>query len=144
MLTYVNHGTRLYGEFPVVPYTRNVVEFQAIPAAPRSDSYTHWKVEAARTVYRERLRQSPTVEEVAREVGVSPSHLRRLFRQARGQSPKRAFLEIRMEMARVRVESGAMTLSGISDYLGFSEPSAFSRAYKRHFGVSPRKNRPVG
>jgi AraC-like DNA-binding protein len=102
-----------------------------------------WAVEDACRIYRERVLENPSVEQVSREVGISPSHLRRLFHQVRGYSPRMVFRRIRLETARGLVLGGDRNVSEIADEWGFSEPGAFSRAYRSAFGVSPRRDREI-
>jgi AraC family transcriptional regulator len=97
------------------------------------------RVEEACSLYIGNLRNPLSVDEIATEIGISPPHLRRLFRQVKGCSPKEVFTEIRMNIARRRLLLGEETVAELSDRLGFSEPSAFSRAYTAAFGHSPRR-----
>lgn len=100
-----------------------------------------WTVEDALRCYRERVMDNPGVGEVAEEVGVSPSHLRRLFHQVQSCSPRSLFRRIRLETARVQVRDTTRSVEEIAATLGFSEPAAFSRAYRQVFGVSPGRDR---
>ena len=75
--------------------------------------------------------------EAARRVGVSPRSLqRRLI--AEGTSYKQLLDETRLLLARSYVEEGRRSIQEIAYLLGFSEPSAFSRAFKRWTGSSPK------
>lgn len=75
--------------------------------------------------------------EAARRVGMSPRNLqRRLI--AEGTSYKQLLDETRLLLARGYVEEGRRSFQEIAYLLGFSEPSAFSRAFKRWTGSSPK------
>lgn len=80
-------------------------------------------------------------EEVAPAVNVSPSHLRRMFYAARGESPYSAFNRLRMEKARELLRDHNLTLETIAERVGLSCTSALSRAIKAHFGITPRELR---
>lgn len=80
-----------------------------------------------------------SLEEVANYLGYSYNHLYKIFRSHYRRSPKKYLTEQRMRKANEALEAGA-SISEISERLGFSTPYNFSRAYKAHFGVSP-KNR---
>jgi len=69
--------------------------------------------------------------------GVSPSHLQRLFTAAYGESPKAMADRVRGERAAQLLREGAKPIE-VMAILRYSELSAFSRAFKRQFGVSPR------
>lgn len=75
--------------------------------------------------------------DAARRVGMSPRNLqRRLI--AEGTSYKQLIDETRLLLARGYVEEGRRSFQEIAYLLGFSEPSAFSRAFKRWTGSSPK------
>ena len=46
--------------------------------------------------------------------------------------------ELRQKTAREYLADGRLTVSQIAHALGFADPAAFSRAFKRWTGVSPR------
>ena len=95
------------------------------------------KVENALNYYREHLNEHPSVEKVAQEVHVSPSHLRRLFMQVREESPQHAFSKIVMEEAMEIMSNTTVSLEEVASECGFSGASEFCRAFKRQFHVPP-------
>jgi AraC-like DNA-binding protein len=99
------------------------------------------RVEKALYWYRQNLGRNPGVEEVARAVGVSAVHLRRIFRKERSRGPKAAFQAIRMEEARNLLGEPGSTVEAVAGRLQFSDASSFTRAYRAHFGKAPRRGR---
>lgn len=82
------------------------------------------------------LGEAVSLELVATELGTSPRTLRRHLEQE--HSSLRAVVdELRRERADVLLAAGT-PIKEIAFGLGFSEPSAFSRAYKRWTGRAPR------
>jgi AraC-like DNA-binding protein len=77
------------------------------------------------------------LEVVARRLGVGTRTLQRRLRE-RGTTYARMLDEVRRETAQRWVEQGSMSLGEIAFGLGFSEPSAFHRAFKRWTGRTPR------
>jgi AraC-like DNA-binding protein len=75
-------------------------------------------------------------EEVARRLAVSPQHLRRLLRED-GTSFRQIREDILRDAAITSLVRGTETVENLSDRLGFSEPSAFRRAFRRWTGSSP-------
>lgn len=122
-----------------------LIALRAAPPSlrPHTDARAEQRVEEACSLYIERIHEAPALPELARAIGLSAPHLRRLFLQTRGQPPKAVFTEIRMNLARHRLRHGAETISELSDRLGFSEPSAFSRAYTAYFGHPPSSSQPA-
>ncbi|MGC9451789.1 MAG: helix-turn-helix domain-containing protein [Oceanipulchritudo sp.] len=96
------------------------------------------RVERALYWYRQNLQEHPSVREVAEAVGVSEVHLRRLFRTARGESPKAAFQRIRMEQVRDALRDRQWTVEAVASRYGYADASSLSRAYRGHFGSTPR------
>ncbi|MBL0217539.1 MAG: AraC family transcriptional regulator ligand-binding domain-containing protein [Myxococcales bacterium] len=74
---------------------------------------------------------------IARALGISARTLRRHLEQE-GVSLRATLDEVRRERADELLAAGT-PIKEIAFALGFSEPSAFSRAYKRWTGVAPRK-----
>jgi len=98
-------------------------------AADRIEQALHW--------YEENIGEHPSAAEVARAVGVSPAHLRRLFAAAGKRPPKTEFTRLRIAVASRCLREG-WKLERIAGYLGYSEASAFSRAFSAASGQSPR------
>jgi len=77
------------------------------------------------------------VRDMAKFAGMSEGWFRREFRRATGRSPKQFFDRLRMAWAQELLSTTPLTVSQISDRLGFSSPYHFSRAFKKHFDVCP-------
>ncbi len=74
---------------------------------------------------------------VAKLLGLHPRSLQRQLKQQ--DTDFRTLLEqVRYDMAVEALKCSEVTLSGLSDQLGYSELSAFSRAFKRWSGISPQ------
>jgi AraC-like DNA-binding protein len=78
-----------------------------------------------------------TITELAREVGVSPRHLIRLFKQFMGAAPRAFFtkLAIRQACSLLRYSDAAIT--DIAELLHFSDPAHFSRVFRKHTKLTP-------
>ncbi|TWT09672.1 AraC family transcriptional regulator [Reyranella sp. CPCC 100927] len=83
-----------------------------------------------------------TIDSVARHIGCSPRTLQRRLAAA-GSSFKAIFDGHRMEEAHILLSKSAASVAQISERLGYSEASAFSRAVTAWWGVSPRQLRRV-
>lgn len=127
----------LFGQRAVLDLTLMVMQRLPSTRVATLPTVAQDKVEAALTAYHERVAQAPSVEEVARLVHVSPSHLRRLFWQVRSESPKSAFKKITLERAMDLMSQTTHTLDEIALACGFSGAGEFSRAFKKHFKVPP-------
>mgnify|MGYP006274545575 CR=1 FL=1 len=79
-----------------------------------------------------------SAESTARAMGVSRQTLHRRL-QDEGTSFARVLDKLRHRLADEYLDGGKVSLNEVAYLLGYSEPSAFSRAYKRWAGFSPRR-----
>ncbi|MFI9004064.1 AraC family transcriptional regulator [Streptomyces sp. NPDC053541] len=78
----------------------------------------------------------PPPEEVAHRLSVSPQTLRRRL-AAEGTSYQRLRDQVRRDHALAALAHGTLSIEDLSRRLGFSEPSAFHRAFRRWTGAPP-------
>lgn len=101
----------------------------------RATSYTLF--DQATQVIRERLVDgAPTLEEVAAALSRSPRAIQRALAEA-GIGFREAVDSMRYDLARHYLSQRSLPLSEVALLLGYSELSAFSRAFSRWAGVSP-------
>ncbi len=79
----------------------------------------------------------PKRDEVARRLGVSDRALGRKLAEE-GMGFRRLGEEVRLELACGYLENNTVSVTEIAFLLGFSDSSAFSRAFKRWKGLAPR------
>ncbi len=79
-----------------------------------------------------------TQAEIARQIGVTPRTLEKLFAATVGQTPGRFFATLRLGAARRMVVDTRLAMADVALRCGFSSASAFARAFRRHYGVSAR------
>ncbi|MCI8539517.1 MAG: helix-turn-helix transcriptional regulator [Oscillospiraceae bacterium] len=72
---------------------------------------------------------------------MSPSSLRRLFKETTGKSPGAFVKDLRMTTAARRLLVTDERISSIAYELGFDDANYFSRIFKTFFGVSPQEYR---
>ncbi|WP_375057954.1 AraC family transcriptional regulator [Zobellella sp. DQSA1] len=109
------------------------------PEAPQGLS-----VEVLNEVIDRRPSEPPSNQELARALYVSESHLYYLCRKQFGLTPQQYACSRRLKKARHCLQHSRMTITQIAQEYGFSDAAAFSRAYKRLFGYSPRHERSTG
>ena len=79
--------------------------------------------------------------ELARSVNMSTRQLERLFRRYLNRSPKRYYMELRLEKARGLLLQTQMSVINVALACGFTSPSHFSKCYRAHFGRTPYRER---
>jgi AraC-like DNA-binding protein len=78
-----------------------------------------------------------SLEELAREVGMSRSVLAERFNHFVGIPPMQYLAQWRMQLAATLLSSTSQTLAEIAERVGYGSEAALSRAYKRWVGVAP-------
>jgi AraC family transcriptional regulator len=95
------------------------------------------KVEAALSWYSEHMAEQPKLEQVAQAANVSVRHLRRLFEQARHETPQKTFTKLRLERAMELLSGTNLKLDAVATKCGFSSASDFCRVFKECHRTSP-------
>jgi transcriptional regulator GlxA family with amidase domain len=78
---------------------------------------------------------------LAEEVGMSTRQLERLFRRYLNRSPKRYYMEIRLQKARNLLMQTEMSVINVALACGFASPSHFSKCYRAHYQTTPYRER---
>ncbi|MFC2115152.1 helix-turn-helix domain-containing protein [Bacteroidota bacterium] len=78
-----------------------------------------------------------SVEELAKEAGLSRSMLHRKLKKLTGKSASDHITEIRLNHAKTLLENNVATVSEIAYRVGFNDPSYFNKVFKKHFNISP-------
>jgi vitamin B12/bleomycin/antimicrobial peptide transport system ATP-binding/permease protein len=78
-----------------------------------------------------------TIEELAREVGLSRSALADRFMHFVGQPPMHYLGQWRMQVASGLLSSGGTSIAAVASDVGYGSEAAFSRAFKKLVGTPP-------
>ena len=79
--------------------------------------------------------------DLAEEVGMSTRQLERLFRRYLNRSPKRYYMELRLQKARNLLMQTDMSVINVALACGFASPSHFSKCYRAHYNTTPYRER---
>lgn len=101
------------------------------------------RVHQALCYAREHLAETLSAERLADVACVSVRQLARLFVEATGTTPAKAIERLRLDVARVRIESDLDAFSTIARDAGFSSVERMRRACITTFGRSPQELRRV-
>ena len=131
---------------PVVQSERTVKEF--LRAAPENILLKYKNADGVTARIRRRLRQVlpqelPALEAIAHEFNTAPATLRRRLK-AEGQSYQSIKDELRRDMAVTYLSSTTKSVHEIAQAVGFLEPSAFHRAFRKWTHMSPAAYRRAG
>ena len=82
--------------------------------------------------------QNISIRDLAAAAGLSVRHLERKFKESFGVGPRQFLINTRLLAASQRLRETQEGLAEIAYACGFSDHSAFTRDFRRHFGVTPR------
>lgn len=111
---------------------------QAAYAIAEHARTTDTVVRRAVEVLESSLAAGPSIEALAKQVGVTTRTLNRRFKRAVGCTPLSYRLRVRMDAARQLLERPNQSIDAVARAVGYADPSAFYRAFVRTVGMPPR------
>ena len=96
------------------------------------------RIDAARQRLDEDFASDHSLQQLARDAGMSPFHFARVFRQLAGLPPHRYLLRRRMNAAAAMLRGGA-SVTDTCFAVGFQSLSHFVRAFRQTYGVQPSR-----
>lgn len=96
-------------------------------------------VAAAESFMHSHLDGSIHMEDICRNIGVSGTTLKRLFRQCLNAGVMEHYQSLRLKEACRRLRTGRVNVSQVAYELGYSSLPAFSRQFKQMLGITPRE-----
>ena len=100
---------------------------------PRSD-----RIQLALAYARENLRSNLSVEALAEVARLSPRQFSRVFREQTGETPAKGVEKLRVEAARVLLETSHHPVEVIAHETGFGDRERLRQAFLRAFGKPPQ------
>jgi transcriptional regulator GlxA family with amidase domain len=120
----------------VVPYRRpgGQSQFSAMSQMePESD-----RIRIALNFAREHLAEALPVERLADAANLSLRQFGRAFRRETGETPAKAVERLRVEAAKLRLQSGSEPIEQIALAVGFTDPERMRRAFIKLHGHPPQ------
>lgn len=99
------------------------------------------KVLVAQTYMEDKFTETISVEALASDLGISPRHFKRRFKSATGDSPLNYLQRIRIEAAKLQLETTRVTIDEITWQVGYEDSNSFRKLFKKFTGLSPREYR---
>ena len=133
------------------PDLANWVADQMVYTDPRAETHAqrrpltgggvrHGKLALVLQIMENNVEDPLTPKEIADVVGLSSRQIERLFNKHLGTSPKRYYLQLRLEKARDLLRQTNMPVTEICIACGFSSSSHFAKSYRSAFGISPSQD----
>jgi AraC-like DNA-binding protein len=111
----------------------------AIPEFVEMDRPSGEKISRARTILGMEYANPPAIPKLARQLGLSETRLKSGFKAMHGTTLRQYCIDKRIEAARFLLKENRHTISEVGSIVGYQDHSAFSRAFRRHCGYSPRE-----
>ncbi|MCD6067992.1 MAG: helix-turn-helix transcriptional regulator [Bacteroidetes bacterium] len=99
------------------------------------------KIEQALSYIHSNWNRSLSIKEIARHVSSGESRFHFLFKALTGRSPYEYITCLKMEKALELQQSSLYTWTEIAELCAYTDISAFSKQFKKHYGVSPKNFR---
>jgi AraC-like DNA-binding protein len=95
----------------------------------------------ARAILLKQMSPAPTIREVARSAGINETSLKRGFKALFGETLFDFSVRRRMEYAMKLLNDRNMPISHVAEAVGYVHQTSFATAFRRHFGMCPKKVR---
>ena len=112
-------------------------------SVPARIGVRHPKLSQVVAMMHENIEEPISAAQLAANVDMSTRQLERLFRRYLDRSPKRYYLELRLEKARRLLLQTDMSVINVALACGFTSPSHFSKCYRGHYKRTPYRERGV-
>jgi AraC family transcriptional regulator len=98
---------------------------------------TPYRMRRVTEFIQEHIEEDITLNELARNVGLSPSHFCNLFHKTSGKTPHQFILHCRIQHAKALLAKQSNSILDVALASGFRTHQHFSRIFRRHVGIPP-------
>lgn len=91
----------------------------------------------AKFLMREAIEESNNIEDIIKDLPVSYSKFRKVFKQVTGESPNQYYLNLRLKKAMTLLDATHLSVNEIAYQTGFESVFYFSKLFKKKNGLSP-------
>ena len=113
----------------------------ATPVPPSLRLEDRERLHQAKDILQRQFDQPPSLQALARQVGLNDYKLKQGFRQLFDTTVFGYVQTCRMEQAQMLLQDRDLSIAYIADRVGYASPSQFCHAFKRHTGMTPSEYR---
>jgi AraC-like DNA-binding protein len=106
---------------------------------PAPGGYTQ-RIAQALEKLRQKFDQALSIEDLAKEVGMSSTRFHHHFKAVTDMSPLQFQKQVRLQEARRLMMGEDFDAASAGYQVGYGDPSHFNRDYKKHFGYAPMQD----
>ena len=120
---------------------RSLYDFAKLVVEEREKRANSRYTEQCKEYIRKYYHQKICIPDIAEALGVSESHLSRIFKKETGESIQKYSMHMRIERAENLLKYSEASLTEISEYLCFSSQSHFGKVLKVYKNMTPKQYR---
>lgn len=120
---------------------RSLYDFAKLVVEEREKRANSRYTEQCKEYIRKYYHQKICIPDIAEVLGVSESHLSRIFKKETGESIQKYSMHMRIERAENLLKYSEASLTEISEYLCFSSQSHFGKVFKVYKNMTPKQYR---
>jgi len=120
---------------------RSMYDFAKLVVEEREKRANSRYTEQCKEYIRKYYHQKICIPDIAEALGVSESHLSRIFKKETGESIQKYSMHMRIERAENLLKYSEASLTEISEYLCFSSQSHFGKVFKVYKNMTPKQYR---
>ena len=125
----------------VVRHIMGLIFFDNKAFSPNTKSDRSHNLDRVIQFMKDHLDSNLTIDEMARQAGLSPAHFSRLFTQQVAIPPMKYFIHLKIQRACRYLTLKHLSIKEISSSLGFTDQYYFSRTFHKVMGISPIRYR---
>ena len=99
------------------------------------------KMELLREILRENTEEHLTLEQLSKQIEMSPTQMKKYFKLAYGDSIYAYVKTHRMKVATQLLQEGKISIADVAGRVGYTNSSKFAQAFKEFTGLSPKEYR---
>jgi two-component system response regulator YesN len=107
----------------------------------KREEQTSGAIARAKSFIEENYSRDISLDDVSRFVDISPYYFSKLFKEETGENFIEYLTNIRIERAKLLLQSKEVSIKNICVETGYSDPNYFSRIFKKQVGVTPTEYR---
>jgi len=116
---------------------REGTDIEACPFLENEDNVQ--KIRLAKKILIDRMTDPPTIPELAKEVGLNEYRLKEGFKNIYSTTVFKYLNDYRLDVARHSLDESNMKVNEVAYQIGYTNPSHFIAAFRKKFGVTPKK-----
>jgi len=133
-----SYGAQLMNALMTEFFIYTLMKYENTARLPRTDDF-YWKHEySAILSFIQQNYISATLEDVAREFHYSSRQISRVVKNSFNLTYAQLVLKLKMDRAAELLRHGNVSVSAISEMLGYADSSSFYHAFTKYYGKPPR------